>query len=100
MDLIQTFVLANDFKEGDLLVGGVDDPRVRHDARRSIEALRLGEIAAGAFADDGVTEALERSLNAEALAEIAGFTIARLKQILLDPSPIGSGAIEAVCAAR
>jgi len=86
VNLRQTFVLANDFKQGDLLVGGVDDPGVRHEARRSIEALRLGEIAAGAFVDDGVTEALERSLNPRALAEISGLTIAGLKQILLGPS--------------
>ena len=37
MDLRQTFVLANEFKEGDLLVGGADDAIVRDEARRSIE---------------------------------------------------------------
>ena len=84
MDLRQTFVLANEFKEGDLLVGGADDAGVRHEARRSLEALRLGEIGP-VFVDDGVTEALERSLHAPSLADISGLTVGRLKQILLSP---------------
>ena len=84
MDLRQTFVLANEFKEGDLLVGGADDARVRHEARRSLESLRLAEIGP-AFVDDGVTEALERSLHAPSLADISGLTVGRLKQILLSP---------------
>jgi len=83
LDLRQTFVLANEFKEGDLLVGGSDDARVREDARRSLQALRIGEIVSATFVDDGVTESLERSLNAPLLAEISGLTVARLKQILL-----------------
>ena len=84
LDLRQTFVLANEFKEGDLLVGGADDARVRHEARRSLEALRLGEIGP-AFVDDGVTEALERSLHAQSLTDVSGLTVGRLKQILLSP---------------
>ncbi len=89
MDLRRTFVLANEFKEGDLLVGGADDAGVRDDARRSIDALRTGEIVSTAFVDDGVTEALERSLNPHALADISALTIAELKQIL--SSPAGAG---------
>ncbi len=89
MDLRQTFVLANEFKEGDLLVGGVDDARVRNDARRSLDALRLGEIVPAAFVDDGVTEALERSLNRQALADVSELTVAELKQILLSPAGAG-----------
>jgi ethanolamine ammonia-lyase large subunit len=84
LDLRQTFVLANEFKEGDLLVGGADDASVRLEARRSLEALRLGEILP-AFVDDGVTEALERALHAPSLADISGLTVGRLKQILLSP---------------
>ena len=89
MDLRQTFVLANEFKEGDLLVGGSDDPRVRDEARFSLEALRIGEIVPTAFVEDGVTESLERSLNAPLLAEISGLTVAGLKQILLGPAGAG-----------
>lgn len=82
----QTFVLANEFKEGDLAVGGSDDPLVRDDARRSLEALHLDEIVPAALVDDGVTEALERSLNARAVAHISGLTVAGLKRILLSSS--------------
>ena len=88
-NLRQAFVLANEFKEGDVLVGGKDDLQVRGEARRSLTALRIGEIVAGAFVDDGVTEALERSLDAQALSEISGLTIGRLKEILLNPSAAG-----------
>jgi ethanolamine ammonia-lyase large subunit len=83
VDLRQTFVLANAFKEGDRLVGGLDDERVRADARRAVEALRLGEIVPGAFVDDRVSDALERALDAQVLGEIAGLTVSGLKQILL-----------------
>ena len=86
MDLRQTFTLANEFKEGDLLVGGTADPRLRGDARQAIGGLRIGDIAAAAFVDDGVTAALHRSLNRSALAEISPLTIDALKQILLRPS--------------
>ena len=89
MDLRLTFVLANEFKEGDQLVGGADDADVREDARRSLGALRLGEVVSAAFVDDGVTEALERSLNAQLLVEVSGLTVAGLKQILLSPAGAG-----------
>jgi len=86
MDLRQRFTLANEFKEGDLLVGGTTDPQLRADARQAIAGLRIGDIAAAAFIDDGVTAALERSLNRSALAEISRLTIDGLKQALLRPS--------------
>ena len=83
MDLRQTFVLANAFKEGDQLVGGRDDARVREEARTSIAALRLDAIVSGAFVDDGVSDALERSLDPQARADTSGLTIGRMKEILL-----------------
>jgi ethanolamine ammonia-lyase large subunit len=89
LDLRPTFVLANEFKEGDQLVGGADDARVREDARRSIGALRLGEVVSGAFVDDGVSEALERSLNAQSLVDVSRLTVAELKRILLGPAGAG-----------
>ena len=60
MDLRQTFVLANAFKEGDLLVGGTPDDRVRDDARRELRATRVGSIRRTTFVDDGVSAAIER----------------------------------------
>ena len=86
MDLRQTFVLANAFKEGDVLVGGRDDEQVRAEARQSLAALRLGDIVSAAFVDDGVTGALERSLDARSLADVSGLTVGRLKQLLLSPA--------------
>src|SRR5262249_52598662 len=86
MDLRQTFTLANEFREGDLLVGGTSDPRVRDDARRSLAALRVGEIASAAFVDDGVSEAIDRSLDRQSLANVSSLTIGGLKEILLQPS--------------
>jgi ethanolamine ammonia-lyase large subunit len=86
VDLRQTFVLANEFKEGDLLVGGADDPKIRNEARRSLEALRLGDIVSGAFVDDGVTDALEQSLDRQIAAGLSELTVDGLKQTLLGPS--------------
>ena len=85
MDLRHTFVLANDFKEGDLPVGGTVDALLRTDARRLLEALRVSEIVPARFVNDGVTEALERSLNAQAQIDISALTIANVKKILLGP---------------
>ena len=79
----QTFVLANAFKEGDLLVGGTRDDRVRADARRAILGSRILEIRRTRFVDDGVSEALERSLDRRIDAEIGSLTIEQLKAMLL-----------------
>ena len=89
MDLRQTFVLANEFKEGDLAVGGADDPRVRDEARRSLAGPAARRDRSLRLVDDGVTEALERSLNPHALADVSGLTVAGLKRILLSPSGAG-----------
>jgi ethanolamine ammonia-lyase large subunit len=43
--LKQLFACANEFKEGDLLVGGTRDDHERHEARQAVAALRLGEIS-------------------------------------------------------
>ena len=86
MDLRQTLVLANEFKEGDLAVGGGDDPIVRNDARRALEAMYLGDIVPATLIDDGVTETLERSLNPQAAGDVSGLSVGGLKQILLSPS--------------
>lgn len=82
-ELIQLFVLANEFKEGDLLVGGTRDEQVRLEARGLLGSLRLAEINGSALLDDGVSEALARSRNARLAAEISGLTVSKLKHVLL-----------------
>jgi ethanolamine ammonia-lyase large subunit len=81
--LLQTFTLANEFKEGDLLVGGTRDEHMRKAARQSLAAMCIAEINKIAFVEDGVSEVLARSLNHQLAGEIAHLTIAELKQILL-----------------
>src|SRR5689334_8436579 len=83
--LAQMFLLANEFKEGDLNVGGTRDDHVRREARNALAALSLGDIARADFVEDQVTEALHRSLDPQLAGKVAHLTIAKLKQILLSP---------------
>src|SRR5215467_4199454 len=83
--LSQTFTLANEFKEGDLNVGGTRDDHVRREAREALAALSLGAIAGADFVEDQVTEALHRSLDPQLAAKVAHLTVAELKRILLSP---------------
>jgi ethanolamine ammonia-lyase large subunit len=76
--LRQIFVLANEFKEGDLNVGGTRDDHVRREARETLQALSLGEIARAEFVEDQVTEALHQSLDPELAGKVAHLTIAEL----------------------
>ena len=85
-ELIEAFVLANEFKEGDLLVGGTQDEHVRREARAALASIRLGEIVRVAFVEDRITEALARSLDRHVAIDIAGLSLAGLKQILLSPN--------------
>jgi ethanolamine ammonia-lyase large subunit len=83
-ELLRTFVLANEFKEGDLLVGGTRDESVRASARASLGALTLGALAANALVEDGVSEALTHSLDHRLAAEISSLTVGELKAVLLN----------------
>ena len=82
-ELRNLLALANDFKEGDLLVGGTLDDAVREDARLLLLSTRLGDIADTVIVEDGVTEALIRSANRAQRAELARLTVSDLKQILV-----------------
>jgi ethanolamine ammonia-lyase large subunit len=84
-ELRQTFTLANEFKEGDLLVGGTRDGLARKAAREALAALRIAEIDTIAFVEDRVSETLARSLNRPLADEIAHLSVAELKRILLRP---------------
>jgi ethanolamine ammonia-lyase large subunit len=81
--LTQIFVLANEFKEGDLNVGGTRDDHVRREARGALAALSLGDIARADFVEDEVTEALHRSVDPQLADEVAHLTVAELQRILL-----------------
>ncbi|HVI69947.1 MAG TPA: ethanolamine ammonia-lyase subunit EutB, partial [Pyrinomonadaceae bacterium] len=83
--LSQIFVLANEFKEGDLNVGGTRDDHVRREARDALAALSLGDIARADFVEDQVTEALHQSLDPQLAGKVGHLTVAELKQILLSP---------------
>jgi ethanolamine ammonia-lyase large subunit len=82
-ELRNLLALANDFKEGDLLVGGTRDDAVREDARRLLLSTRLGDIAETVIVEDGVTEALARSADRAQQAKVACLTVSDLKQILV-----------------
>lgn len=81
--LTQLFALANEFKEGDLNVGGTLDDHIRQQARDALAALSLRDIAAADFVEDQVTDALHRSLDPQLAAKLADLTVAELKRILL-----------------
>src|SRR5215217_7651204 len=83
--LSQIFVLANEFKEGDLNVGGTRDDHIRRQARAALTALSLRDIAGADFVEDQVTDALHQSLDPELAGKVAHLTVAELKRILLSP---------------
>jgi hypothetical protein len=74
-ELIEAFVLANEFKEGDLLVGGTQDEDVRREARAALASIRLGEISRVAFVEDRITEALARSLDRQIAVDLSVLTL-------------------------
>src|SRR5262245_27039110 len=88
-ELIEIFVLANEFKEGDLLVGGTRDELARRDARQALGSVRLGEIDRTALVEDKITEALARSLDGAIASSLSGLTVAGLKKILVSPEAPG-----------
>ncbi|HWS89538.1 MAG TPA: ethanolamine ammonia-lyase subunit EutB [Pyrinomonadaceae bacterium] len=82
-ELLRTLALANEFKEGDLGVGGTRDDAARASARAALGAVRLGELKAAALVEDGVSEALDASLDRGLASEISGMTVGGLKRVLL-----------------
>src|SRR5215212_5541539 len=82
-ELLRTFALANEFKEGDLGVGGTRDDAVRASARAALGAVTLGELSAKALVEDGVSEALDATPDRRLAAEISGLTVGGLKNVLV-----------------
>jgi ethanolamine ammonia-lyase large subunit len=88
-ELLQLFVLANEFKEGDLRVGGTTDDQVRGEARRALGALHLKDLGGTALVEDGVSEALARTLDQRLAADVSALSVADLKRILLSDAGAG-----------
>ncbi|HWN99840.1 MAG TPA: ethanolamine ammonia-lyase subunit EutB [Blastocatellia bacterium] len=82
-ELKQLLVLANRFKEGDLLVGGADDEQASSEARERLASIRLAEITKPTLVDDGVTETLDRSLDRQLANELSIITVAEIIKVLL-----------------
>ena len=80
------FARANEYKEGDLSVGGTTDEAVRMDAKREISAMQIADISKWVFVEDALTEAISRSVSRNLLAEISHLTMLELKDILLGPN--------------
>lgn len=88
-ELLQVFVRANEFKEGDMLVGGTIDEVERSEARQAIAALSLREIAEVALVEDAVSETLRRSVNPELAGELSRMSVGELKRMILSPGVTG-----------
>jgi ethanolamine ammonia-lyase large subunit len=74
---------ANDFKEGDLLVGGTRDVVERSEARQALESLRVSDLTRTELVEDKITETLARIVDADASSAISGLRIGELKSLLL-----------------
>jgi ethanolamine ammonia-lyase large subunit len=76
--LREIFTLANEFKEGDRLVGGTADDRVRDETRRALSATTIGHIRRAVLVDDGVTASLQQSRDRRFDAELESAVACRL----------------------
>ena len=83
--LKELFVLANAFKEGDLLVGGTTDERVRAEARQALLATTLGDIRRTTCVGDGLTAAFEKTRDRRFDADLDPLTVAQFKMTMLGP---------------
>jgi ethanolamine ammonia-lyase large subunit len=77
------FAVANAFKEGDLLVGGTADDRLRAEARGELAAVSLRDIRRMSLVDDGVSEFIERGRDRGLDADLDRLTVGRLREVLL-----------------
>jgi ethanolamine ammonia-lyase large subunit len=81
--LRRLLVLANPFKEGDLLVDGTRDEAVRDEARAALRSTTLADLRRTTIVDDAVSTTLERSLAPRLRDELDPLTVGRLAGILL-----------------
>ena len=88
-ELAQILVRANEFKEGDLLVGGTRDELERRAARAELSSLRVGDLNQSTLVEDDLSVALSRSLDARIAGEISHLTVDDLKRALSGPDSAG-----------
>ena len=81
-ELQQMFAFANEFKEGDLPLGGTQDDQIREEARQALAGLPLSVIDRIGLVDDGVSEALAHSVDRDLKSQVLHLTVGNLKQIL------------------
>ncbi|HKF58241.1 MAG TPA: ethanolamine ammonia-lyase subunit EutB [Blastocatellia bacterium] len=84
-EITKAFTLANEFKEGDLPLGGTRDDKVRAEARLEISHMTAAQITRTDFVEDGISEALRASLDRAVFDNVAGLTVNGIKQRLLSP---------------
>ena len=84
-EMAQIFARANEFKEGDELIGGTRDEQERKEARQSLSALRLRDITETVLVEDLTSETLNRSLNSQLASAISNLSVKDLKRTLLQP---------------
>jgi ethanolamine ammonia-lyase large subunit len=84
-ELRRLLVLANPFKEGDLLVGGTRDEALRAEARRALLGTAIAGIDRAALVEDGVSDALAGSLDRRLHSDVGALTIRQVTRVLLDP---------------
>src|ERR1051325_494735 len=84
-DLRRILALASTFKEGDLVVGGTTDARLRTEARHALLSTTLDNIHGTSLIDDGVTAALQRSRDRRRDTELSSWTIGDVRAALLGP---------------
>lgn len=82
-ELTRLFTLANEFKEGDLSIGGTRDDQLRAEAREELGTLRIGDITNAVFVEDQITESIHRAIHPEHKADLDRLTVEDLKRILL-----------------
>ena len=82
-ELRRILALASAFKEGDLVVGGTADDRLRDEARGRLLRTRLGHINQISLIDDGVTAALGQSRDRRFDGELSTLTVADVRSALL-----------------
>jgi ethanolamine ammonia-lyase large subunit len=81
--LLEILLLASEFKEGDVLLGGTKDEVLRKAAREELSAVSVGEINRTVLIGDGVSYAFAKHRKRKLAAHIEHLTIGEVKQILI-----------------